>query len=378
MNKGIMTGHPRITVEHRVDGPVVVRDRSASEEVTRNVRYTALIVGVLGIALLYFAYRSALDREQFDWPMIIGLAGFGVLLVFAIAWLVLSPRQQTEFRLTDDVLSARDSPFSVGGGLSLARGQIDHLQIEHDRSGYRVQAVCTSGFGVIHSQSGFVGIATQDEATALASTLAQQFNLKMEHGLRPPVPLPQPPTEEKQTARYLNPPPVPPPATTVRVESSDAGLVVIYRPDSGARDQATGGAVLAGLGALGLVAALALDYVTVRPFTLIVLLGLVGVFYSSVVTAFNQVEFTVQDGGLHRRDRPVPYPFTGFPYTLAELDGIGVFVHWDNYNTVHYRVVAHYTFGNEVSLLSEIPADDGHALCQALNKTFGIPLISTK
>jgi hypothetical protein len=378
MNKGIMSGHPRITVEHRVDGPVVVRDRSASEEVTRNVRLTALVVGVLSIALMLYIRRSALIRETYDQTLVIGLAGFGVLLAFLVVWLVLSTRRQTCFRLADYQLRVSNTPLGIGGGLSLPLEQIGHLQIEKEGLSYRVQVVSRSGLGLVRYHNGFEGIATQDEATALASTLAQQFNLKMEHGLRPHALVPHPPAEDEQIARFINPPSVPRQGTTVRIDSSNPVKAVIYRPDIGARDTAKTIGVLAGLGVFALVMALGLDYIEPGILSTSISLGLLWVVYSSALTVFNQVEFTIQDGMLQRHDRPIPSPFAGFPFTLDELEGIGVFVHWDSYDNMFYRVMAHYTFGKQVTLLDHIPEEDCHELCLALHEAFGIPLISTE
>jgi hypothetical protein len=119
------TSHPRVTIEHRRGGPVVVYERE----------------------------RSRVEVEVDG------------------GWLHIRPR-----------------PFNFGRGQDVQLEQIERVQIESGYN-YRIQFVNSEGFGLLPLRSSLAGIPTQDEASAIAAALAQQFGIRFVPGIQPAVEL---------------------------------------------------------------------------------------------------------------------------------------------------------------------------------------------
>jgi hypothetical protein len=189
MTKGIVSGHPCVTIEHRSQGVVVVHDRRGTEEDVRRSRFKTIVAGVAGIAFLGFLLLMVWREGNLDGAYIRNAVLAGGILVAFFGYLVVVGRGRVEIEAIGNRLQIRKWPIDIEYGGSVDLNLIDCLQVEKDnefgRDNYRVQIIGRNGYGLLPPFRALSDINTQDEATGLAGSIAQQFGLRSKNGIQP-------------------------------------------------------------------------------------------------------------------------------------------------------------------------------------------------
>jgi hypothetical protein len=363
------TSHPRVTVEHRPGGPVVVHDRRGSDKAIRRSRLRAIIVGFACFAVLIFLLLQMLRAEDLSGAgfRLVALGG-GLLIASAVGYLVIVGRGREEIELIGDRLQIRAWPFDSDYGRSIQCKRIDYLFVEKEYDynpvTYRIQVAGREGNALLPRFRALSDIPTQEEATALARTIASQYGLRFEACSHS--------TSELEPIDYE----LGVVTGKIRVKHLSGKLVVSYA---------------SGLpGRLPFIAFFAIWFLTVWSFTKGILsmevrgvefvgsLAFVSIFWFvgifGLLSIFDHDEFYREKDQFVIRSQLGPINVHSKQISWAELEQISVDIYWDDYKNMHHRVVAHVRMGDDVTIMDSTSEPDGHALCQALHKHLGVPI----
>ncbi len=398
MTKGIVSGHPRVTIERRPHGSVVVYDKRWTDAGRR--RALGFLGGVWVIGLAYLGYvlwdaRQTGDIGDVNPLKLIVPAGV-MLITTVVVWIY--GKSHVEILLAIEQLEVRPYPIPFGG-TNLDRSLVGRIQVERVAGGWTdmhmVRFVSRDGAKLYPSSSGSFAplnhIPTQDEATALAKSIAQQFGvpymtmqqvIEQQRAER---------DESGRSVRLVSEPLLaaqPEDLTTnaaICVRQSDRGTVVVFQAPLSAR---LGELVmfllmlifllwmfrlLAGSGLFG----------SGEPFVAqLCFAGGLGVMFLitvlSLVSVFvNRVEFTIEDGKLRRKTVPLPDlydwadPVVDLP--LANIERVGGETLWDSYDRIHHVLLAHVFEGDDIKL-GQMSESSAIALCQILHRHLGVPI----
>lgn len=364
------TSHPLIKVEHRPAGPVVVHDRGGSDKTIRRGRLRAIIIGFACFAVMVFLSLQMWRAEDLSRAGVRNVAlGGGILISLVVGYVVIVGRGREEIEMIGDRLQIRAWPLDVDYGRSIQRKRIDYLFVEknddYNPDTYRIQVVGHEGIALLPRFRVLSDIATQDEATALARTIADQFGIRFESSSYS--------TSELQPVYYE----LGIVTGKIRVNHPGGKLVVWYSPGLPSH--------------LPKIVFLAIWFLSVWSFTrnifmmqdlssvlFIGLLAFVSIFWVAGIIVLSDIfgrdEFFREGDQLVIRSLLGPVNVESKQIPLAEVEQIGVDVYWDDYQKMHHRIVAHVRTTDDVTIVDSVSEADGHALCQALHRHLGVPI----
>lgn len=390
MTNASYTSHPRVTIGHSPSGPVVVHSRrtGASAAFGRVVVVVAFAITLLYFgAALYDEWRAA-GEIALPGPGVMALAV--IIPLAGIAYALVAARNRVEVAVAGEWVQIRPRPFNFGRGQDVRRAEIDRVQVE-ESSGYRVQFVDGEGFGLLPRNGSLSGIATQDEATAVAGLVARLSGLRFVPGVQPRA-TPSPalgedvvvPLDEKAEPTLLRPvDPLPDVVNgTIRTRQSKTGEVMTYTRCAKCRWVFVAFAVAW----LAFCALFTYSFVSGEmafedPVDVLVTLGGIVVFWLTGLLllglALSHNEFQLDGDALTYRTRLGFIGILGGRIPLTALERVGIDVYWDSYDKMCHRVVAVVVgpkFIDRFTMVDDVSEADGHALCMALHKHLGVPI----
>lgn len=365
---GNFTDRPAVTIEHRPDGPVVVHNRRGTVEQIRRSRQTAVTVGAVGIILILVALQWLWMRERLD-PTVVGNAYLIFwALILAVGYWYFVGRGWEEIKRSGSHLLVHGFP-AWDGNIWVELARIDHVDVEEYSTNltdkYRVQIVDLDGFGQLARPGPLSGIATQDEATALAAAMAAQFGLRYEPGVQ------DEPAASSRIDHFL---PAKPSADKdcgkIRIEQSGRGIVIAWP----AKHNEAIDLVIAGIAGFfaGFFLGAFLSAVIINPIINLILSVLFGCVVAAAVLARHV--FYLSNGRLLHDWQFGPVSIHDEQIASADIEHVGMVAAWDSNDKMYFRVAAQMRTGEDIILISKLPKAGGHALVQALHQHLGLPI----